>query len=279
MITTKPFDTCYTGPGSLGAFHNVLVEAIVQHAAPQVIYLLGIKTCSNKTDSIFCPPAAISPRVSGCLLLILLKDISRVEQYQWQDQIERICRNIVSATVIAMSGDEFIRWLEDGQPFAIRVRQSATLIYQAEGEKIPITDAPASFAENKPGRKFVDQGMIRAEAFLSGAELFRVQQYNSMAAFMLHQSMEHTLHTLIKAVTGYHAVTHNIDRLLNYASFISPEPVAIFPRETAEDKRVFTLLQKAYSDARYDDQYKISSQDLLIITEKLRRLHALLDKL
>jgi len=263
--------------GSLGMIQQSLVDAIVQLVAPQMIYLLGTKKCCSKTESIFCSSAGTLQRVSGCFLLIVLKDTSRTEQYQWQDQIERVCRNIIPTTTIVISKNEFEHWLNEKQFFAFHVRQSAVSIYDAEEEKRPIADVLSLVAEKELLRKMIDVGLSRARAFLLGSELFRVQRYNSMAAFMLHQSTEHALHAILKAGTGYHTTTHNIDRLLNYASFVFPEVARIFPRETENEKRMFTLLQKAYSDARYDDQYKINSRDLLVITEKVRLLHGVLE--
>lgn len=119
------------------------------------------------------------------------------------------------------------------------------------------------------------EGLEKAREFLTGSELYRLRKQYAMAAFMLHQSAEQALHTLLKAGTGYHAHTHSIERLLLYASLVSYQLLDLFPRQTERDKRLFTLLQKAYIDTRYKD-YSISDDELLCLSEKVKHIHRLL---
>jgi HEPN domain-containing protein len=96
-----------------------------------------------------------------------------------------------------------------------------------------------------------------------------------MAAFMLHQSAEQALRTLLTTGTGYQANTHNLNRLIRYASLVSHQLPDIFPQKNDREKRLFNLLQRAYVDARYKEDYKINSDDLLYLTEKVRHIHEL----
>lgn len=89
---------------------------------------------------------------------------------------------------------------------------------------------------------------------------------------MLHQATEQALHTLLKTGTGYHFCTHSIERLLRYGSMVSYELPDVFPRKTEREKHLFSLLQKAYGDARYKENYAISMADLLLLMERGRRI-------
>ncbi|MGJ7030857.1 HEPN domain-containing protein [Niabella hirudinis] len=93
---------------------------------------------------------------------------------------------------------------------------------------------------------------------------------------MLHQSAEQALRALLKAGTGYHANTHSIDRLLRYGSLVAHQLPEIFPRQTEQEKRLFNLLQKAYIDTRYKEDYKITDEELSTLTGKIRRIHEVL---
>src|SRR5690606_7499001 len=104
----------------------------------------------------------------------------------------------------------------------------------------------------------------------------RVRKQHKMAAFMLHQSAEQALRTLLKMGTGYHANTHSIDRLLRYGSLVAYQLPQLFPRQTDQEKRLFNLLQKAYIDTRYKEDYKITDNELLTLTERIRRTHEIL---
>lgn len=76
--------------------------------------------------------------------------------------------------------------------------------------------------------------------------------------------------------TDYHANTDSLDRLIRYASLVSYQLPDIFTQKTEEEKRLFKLFQKAYIETRYKEDYKISTEYLLCITEKVRLIHKIL---
>ena len=132
--------------------------------------------------------------------------------------------------------------------------------------------------ENKANEKCLTQGLCNIREFLVGVELFRVRKQDRMSAFMLHQAIEQGLHALLKIGTGYHCCTHNIDRLLRYASLVSYRLPDIFPRKTDKEKRLFSLLQKAYIDTRYKDDFFIHDDELAILTGKATAIQGILEE-
>ena len=179
-------------------------------------------------------------------------------------------------TTIVLQTVAYEEWLKAGHRFALTVWQSAVPIYKSanlfrEASKSIAGTGIDMYFE----KQFVD-GLTKAKEFLAGSELFQVRKQNTMAAFMLHQSAEQSLRTLLKTGTGFHANTHNIGRLLRYASLVSYQLPDIFPQKTEQDKRLFDLLQKAYIDARYKENYKINSDDLQCLTEKVRYIQEIL---
>ncbi|WP_018631194.1 HEPN domain-containing protein [Niabella aurantiaca] len=175
-----------------------------------------------------------------------------------------------------MATSTFVEWLQAGLPFALSVWQHAPVLFDAV--RICREDFPEIKASinNKEAAKQWQEGLLKAKEFLAGAELYRVRKQHKIAAFMLHQSAEQALRALLMAGTGYHANTHSIDRLLRYGSLVAHQLPEIFPRQTERDKRLFNLLQKAYIDTRYKDDYKITDEELLILTSKIRRVHEIL---
>lgn len=118
----------------------------------------------------------------------------------------------------------------------------------------------------------IKKGIEQARAFAAGADLYRLRMQYSMAVFMLHQSAEHALHTIIKAGTGYHTITHHLERLLGYAAMAAPDVNDVFPRNTEKDLHLFRLLQKAYSGSRYDVKYTVKGRDLQALCERVGQL-------
>lgn len=59
--------------------------------------------------------------------------------------------------------------------------------------------------------------------------------------------------------TNYSPSTHSIKFLSALAEQIDPDLIAVWPRETKQDRRLFELLKRAYVDARYSEHYAISA--------------------
>jgi HEPN domain-containing protein len=209
-------------------------------------------------------------------LLILMEDFSNKEAHEWQDKIETHCKALTPITTLVLQMNTFEEWLREGHPFATSVQKSAQVIYNNRSSNLPIPQTANSDAVTIAIEKQLTEGLTKAKEFLTGSELFRIRKQHAMAAFMLHQSAEQALRTLLKIGTGYHANTHNIDRLLRYSLLVSYQLPDIFPQKTEEDRRLFNLLQKAYIDTRYKEDYKISNDDLLHLTEKIRCIHEIL---
>ncbi len=89
---------------------------------------------------------------------------------------------------------------------------------------------------------------------------------------MLHQAAEQALITLLKITTGLHLNTHSLDRFIRCGSMVSDKLALLFPRNSEKNERLFQLIQKAYIDTRYKDDYSISVDNLLILTERVRAL-------
>lgn len=93
---------------------------------------------------------------------------------------------------------------------------------------------------------------------------------------MLHQAVEQALGTLLKIAMGYYCCSHNIERLLRYAGMVSYRIQDVFTRKTDSEKKLFNLLQKAYIDSRYREDYSIGFTDLLDLTERVRIIQDIL---
>ncbi|GAB3013816.1 hypothetical protein GCM10027051_16310 [Niabella terrae] len=263
--------------GEVFAVHQQqLTDVIVKTANPDMIFLLGATLHRKKYESIFNESAPFCQHISDCTLLILLPNLANKELHEWQDKIENHCSYLMPVTTLVLATPIFVDWLQAGLSFARFVWQHAPVLYDAGNicrEHYPETKIAA---RNKEATRQWEEGLSKAKEFLAGAELYRVRKQYKMAAFMLHQSAEQALRALLKTGTGYHANTHSIDRLLRYGGLVAHQLPGIFPRQTEQDKRLFNLLQKAYIDTRYKEDYKITDNELLTLTGKIRRIHEVL---
>jgi HEPN domain-containing protein len=260
---------------SQSTYQQCLVDSIVKAVKPEMIFLLGAVVYHRSIKSIFQTSAVGSQYMSNYIVLVLLENLNNKEPHEWQDKIEN---QGIPVTSIVLSVYTFNEWLKAGHRFAINVQQSAEILYDSGSLQLQASHTATPHDEQIGIEKYWRDGITKAKEFLAGSELYRIRKQFAMAAFMLHQSAEQSLHTLLKVGTGYHANTHNIDRLLRYSSLVSDQLSDLFPQKTEADKQLFQLLQKAYSDARYKADYTISYDQLLCLTEKVRCMHEVLSE-
>jgi hypothetical protein len=61
-------------------------------------------------------------------------------------------------------------------------------------------------------------------------------------------------------------------KLGSLASNYSDELLKIFPRDTKEQEEKFVLLKSAYTEARYNKNYKITEEQLVYLIKRSREI-------
>ncbi len=269
----KPFTLYHVFPEAFAALQQPLVDIIVKAAKPDRIFLLGASAFSPQKRKHL---SAIGPHRPAYFPLLCTDPAAGPcqgkELHEWQDKIENHCRALLPVTTMVLQRARFEEWLTEGHPFATAVQQQAVVLYHSGTAPLPEAAPARPGATGQGEEKQWREGLEKAEEFLTGSELYRLRKQYTLAAFMLHQSAEQALRILLERGTGYYANTHSIERLLLYASLVSYQLPDLFPRQTEREKRLFTLLQKAYIDTRYKE-YKINEEELVCLTGKVRRIH------
>lgn len=254
--------------------HKELVKIILEAAPADKIYFLGSTLMQRRTEGIFMTDAPSCKYVSHYFVLVLVQNGSNLNAVQ--DKIENSCQHFISTTAIVLYSDQFNTWLDEGHQFAKTVYRIAVLLHGENGKKLipKIVNEEISKVEND---SLLNQGLNKVKEFLAGADLFRIREQNKMAAFMLHQAVEQALHTILKIKTGLYLNTHNLDKLIRYCSMVSYNLPDIFPRNNEKNQRLFQLLQRAYVDSRYNEDYSICTNDLIAITERVKDLQDMMN--
>lgn len=101
----------------------------------------------------------------------------------------------------------------------------------------------------------------------------------NIAAFNLHQVTERLYTTILLVFTHYKPSTHDLKKLGQLAASIAPEVLVVFPQATVEEKHCVSLLRKAYVDARYKREYRISAEELAWLEQRVVHLKAVVERL
>jgi uncharacterized protein len=93
-----------------------------------------------------------------------------------------------------------------------------------------------------------------------------------IAAFQLHQATERYYGAIQLVFTSTKPKTHDLEILGGMAKACNMEFGKVFPKGNLQERLRFTLLKKAYVDARYKAEYKISKEDLAWLAERVQLL-------
>lgn len=253
-----------------------LQQQILKHSVAKRIYLLGLTHQRKRTESLFSVHGVSASWISHYYVLLLVERSNNYTLCSVQDKIENNLQHITPVTAIVLYLDEFIQWLLNGHPFANAVCQKAQLIYEDNGI-LPIPKEVNEQEQKKEIETLYTQTASKLESFLAGAELYKIRKEYKLAAFMLHQAAEQSLRAMLIINTGLKINTHSIDKLFRYNSMFCYQLPELFPRNNEKEKRLYTLLNKAYIHARYKDDYSITHEELTTLTEKLKRIKQLFE--
>ena len=245
-----------------------LVKMIQDVVPAEHIYLLGSTLLQRRTETVFMPEAPSCRHVGHYYVLVLVDDDANCAVLE--NKLENSCRQFIPVTALVLHTAIFVEWLFAGHSFAVRVQQRAVLLY---GEAISFHAVPiATAVTTADTEKQKQQGVQKVTSFFAGAELYLLRKEYKMAAFMLHQCAEQGLLAMLKAGSGLHINTHNLDKLVRYCSMVNYHITEIFSRQNEQEERLFQLLQKAYIDTRYKDNYQINIVELTAIKDMVAKL-------
>jgi HEPN domain-containing protein len=185
-----------------------------------------------------------------------------------------------TVTVICHSKKSIQEAINANNRFFITLYTKGELIYSHNGVLlIDIVPAFTSTHAAANARKHYNHRFSVAEGFYLGAnECLKNWEQYSVCVFMLHQAVEQLCIGLIRINMAYRSEFHNLNRLLQLCTCFSQAPLQLFT-ETAEDKRLFIILTKSYSAARYQASFAVSEKDAVAMCNKVSEFTALATQL
>jgi uncharacterized protein len=149
-----------------------------------------------------------------------------------------------------------------GQYFFGDIANEGVLLYA--GEKLDFAKPKALNARERLqlGEHNYGYWFDSASEFFRGSRYYGGRGLLSHAAFLLHQAAERYYHAASLVLSGYKDRTHDLEKLAQKAAEQHPRLVEALPKTEPEDERLFTLLRKAYIEARYNKAYRINLDEL-----------------
>ncbi len=118
--------------------------------------------------------------------------------------------------------------------------------------------------------------------WFKSANSFYIQYGNALnipdyknAAFQLHQATERFYSAVTLVFINYRFRSHDLARLSRKVVSYDPRFAEVFPRATARQRTAYNRLKKAYIDARYNENYKITKNQLEYLATRVKQLQRL----
>lgn len=239
----------------LSDLYNFIIEAV----GPEKIFCLAYQSGSpggaDYLDMLITMPEM--PLRSSVEVEIAMK----LASLRYHDLAGTICA--------AAHMDKLIR---EGNIYFNVACNTENLVYNKGGWEKPEMSKNARTEKKAQAYNIFYSGMRKANAFYSIARAYQENNIE-MSAFLLHQAAELCLRSLMKALTGRDKHTHCLQELLLYSVRYNDQLPLILANGAKEDESLVKLLDTAYNDYRYADEYSIAEKDVNILMERIDKLH------
>jgi predicted nucleotidyltransferase/HEPN domain-containing protein len=260
---------------------NSVTDSIAQLVNPEKIILFGSYATGKWQEDRHMEGHITYEYISDYDLLVATRQGDNRPEHQIQELAEIKSQPLTSIPVnVIVHGIDYInRQIEEGQFFFTDIKKEGVLLYDAGNvalaEQRELTAKERKDIVQRDFDKYFNSGKNFLAHGIYGKDI--LHSLND-SVFQLHQSAEGFYNTLILVFTGYKPKTHNLGKLVRMSREFSPELSTVFPNNSRTEIHLFTLLKKAYVDARYNDKYVITEDELSTLIERVKKLQEITEK-
>lgn len=209
------------------------------------------------------------------LLVVVAKPGTAHAAMLWdkvENKISRDRRIGTDVSLIVHDINEVNKKLAKGQYFFTDVVTEGMLLYDSKKYKLA-RKKKLSSKERRRNAEEEFKGWFRSakEAYDDCKTNLLKRRYKN-SAFHLHQATERLCSAVLLVFTNYKPKTHDLEKLGKRIAGCDVRFKKVFPRKTEWESRCFSLLRRAYVEARYNKAYKITGKELKYLTDRIRKL-------
>ncbi|MDD5697609.1 MAG: HEPN domain-containing protein [Victivallaceae bacterium] len=215
-------------------------------------------------------------------LLVVVQDLPKYQYKGYRNRIKSRARKLAGCTtplsIILHSVDEFNQAVGSGEYFFADITKEGVMLYRSGRFRLPVArKLSVKQRKSKAEVHFRNWFESAKEFYIDFENAFNRKSYNK-AAFELHQAAERFYHTVLLVFTDYKPRTHDLTELGKRVDQLSSSFKGVFPQNTDEEKCLFELLKRAYTEARYNMAYKITRAELEYLAERVAMLQNLTEE-
>lgn len=246
--------TCHSQQENFSLF----IKKLVHKYKPEQIYCFG-KNINFKQNNC-CFTESHHEEKHHYFLLMVTESITRIEHEVqfFADQ----CYPHGKITILVHGKETIAAAINANNKFFSTIYNNGQLLYSFDGiaqltNSINFTPAQGAVK----AQKHYNHRHPLATGFLKSAKECLLNQHYNLCAFMAHQVIEQCGIMLIRVHLAYRSELHNLHRLLDLCDCFSLAPSNLLLSGGDDRKRLFEIIVKSYSGARYKDDFKVEQAD------------------
>lgn len=247
-------------------YFREFIHQLVQKFKPLQIFSFFKHSYAQDDEGCF-KEKATSFQCNYCLLLVTESN-KRIE-HEIQDFANGNYKHGI-ITILSHGKETIEEAIMANNRFFITVSSTAQLIYSHNGmTTFDFSNRFIPIGAAIKAREHFDHRITLADGFLTGAHECIITEQHNVCVFMLHQVVEQTCIALIRVHLAYRSDIHNLYCLLRLCCCFSDAPIKMFLSGSPDDERLFEILVKSYSAARYKDTFNVSEDDSWLLYNKI----------
>ena len=159
--------------------------------------------------------------------------------------------------------------------FYTELKRDGIMLYNRGKNKLA-RRKPLKFGEiKKQGEEYFGEKYAKARLFMEQAVFMYDKEEYVMSSFNLHQACENLFNAIMLTFTLKNDKEHNLEELFKASRGYAPELIRVFPVGNEEEERLFKILVCSYIEARYNQEFKVSREDvedLMVKVEKFEEV-------
>lgn len=259
---------------------SILTALIPRYSEIEMILLFGSYARGNWVEDKYEEKGITYEYKSDYDLLIVLSNNSKANADSFVQGVSDKLNTLKLDTPIhpIFHGIDFLnKELENGSYFFADIKKEGIVLFNTTRYTLAEQREFSPKEKQEQAQLYFDKWFESADRFFQLFQMAFDKEFNNEAAFQIHQATERFYHCIQLVFTGYKSKTHDLEILGQSAKSFDLEFGKVFPMATVKERERFILLKKAYVDARYNIDYKISKEDLEYLAERVKLLIVLTD--
>lgn len=263
---------------------QLIVETICKSKLrPEMIILFGSYSRGDWVEDVYQEDGITYEYRSDFDLLIVAETAEQVNfRTPWRKLEKSFLQSSKIQTPVSLIGIDIQALnvnLSKGQYFFTDIQNEGILLYDSEKFILEETRELSSLDRRSEAIKYYKLWFSKAAKFQKIFKFCQSEKDYNEAAFILHQVVEYLFTTTLLVFTNHRPKLHDLKELEAMADSQYTGIGAMFPKSTEDQKRIFELLRTAYTEARYNENYRITKEELEWLGERVEKLQDMTERI